>query len=57
MGRIGEEKKVNKEAFKDVLSRIWRIVGSVTFKEVQDNVWVFEFKEVEDKNRVMAGRS
>ena len=39
--RIGEEKKVNKEAFKTVLSRIWRTVGTVVFNEVQDNVWIF----------------
>lgn len=34
MGRIGDERKINKEAFKDVLSHIWRIVGIVTFIEV-----------------------
>jgi hypothetical protein len=56
VGRIGEEKKVNKEAFKDVFSRIWHIARSVMFKEVQDNVWVFEFEDMEDKRRVMEGR-
>jgi hypothetical protein len=58
VGRIGEEKKVNKEAFKTVLSQIWRTVRSVTFKEIQDNVWVFEFENVyvDDKKRVMGGR-
>lgn len=34
IGRIGDKKKVNKEAFRTVLSRIWRTVGSVVFKEV-----------------------
>ena len=56
VGRIGGERKVNKEAFKTVLSQIWRMVGSVTFQEVQDNVWVFEFEDVDDKKRVMEGR-
>jgi hypothetical protein len=34
VGRIGEEWKVNKEAFKSVLMRLWRMVGNVVFKEV-----------------------
>jgi hypothetical protein len=56
IGRIGTEWKVNKEAFRSVLSRIWRIVGFLTFKEVQDNVWLFEFSQVDDKKRVLEGR-
>jgi hypothetical protein len=28
----------------------------VVFKELQDNLWLFEFDEEDDKNRVMAGR-
>jgi hypothetical protein len=47
---------VNKEAFRSVLSHIWRTVGPVVFKEVQDNVWVFEFTNIDDKKRVMEGR-
>jgi hypothetical protein len=34
VGRIGEERKVNKEAFKTVLMQLWRMVGNVVFKEV-----------------------
>jgi hypothetical protein len=49
VGRIGDEKKVNKEAFKSILSRIWCTIRPVTFKEVQYNVWVFEFANVDDK--------
>jgi hypothetical protein len=56
VGRIGDEKKVNKDAFKSVLARIWCIVGIVIFGEVQDNVWLFEFTDVDDKNRVLDGR-
>lgn len=56
MGRIGGERRVNKEAFRSVLSRIWRLSGSVLFKEVLDNVWVFEFEEIADKRRVLEGR-
>ncbi|XP_059446458.1 uncharacterized protein LOC132178004 [Corylus avellana] len=56
VGRIGGERRVNKEVFRFVLSRIWRLSGSVLFKEVLDNVWVFEFEEISDKRRVLEGR-
>ena len=56
VGRIGGEKRVNKEAFKMVLSRLWRVVGSVVFKEIEENVWIFEFSDIEDKRRIMASR-
>jgi hypothetical protein len=43
IGKIWAEKKINKEAFKTVLSRIWRAEGCVSFKEIQENLWVIEF--------------
>ena len=51
--RIRPEKPVNREAFKSVLSSLWRLVGTVVFKEVQDNIWLYEFTEEADKERVM----
>jgi hypothetical protein len=56
MGKIWSEKYTNKEAFKYVLSRLWRTMESVVFKELQDNLWLFEFADIEDKERVLAGR-
>jgi hypothetical protein len=56
IGKIWTMKIVNKEAFKTVLSRLWLTIGRVIFKEVQDNMWLFEFTEREDKKRVLAGR-
>lgn len=56
IGMIGTDRKINREAFKTVLSRIWRTAGPVVFKEVQNNVWVFEFVECDDKRRVLEGR-
>jgi hypothetical protein len=35
---------------------IWRTAGLVVFKEVQDNVWLLEFVEYDDKKRVLKGR-
>lgn len=56
VGRLWAEKKVNKEAFKSILSRIWRAEGYVEFKEIQDNLWIFEFSDGGVKDRVMANR-
>ncbi len=49
-------KKLNKEGFKAILVRIWRPVGRVIFKEIQENLWLFEFEEESNKRKIMAGR-
>ena len=56
VGKILSDRQVNKEGFTTILSRIWRLVGKVVFKELQDNMWLFEFLEGVDKERVMEGR-
>jgi hypothetical protein len=56
VGKIWTEKSVNKEAFWTVLIGIWRIVGDVKIKELQDNLWLFKFYDVLNKNRIMEGR-
>lgn len=56
VGRLITEKKINKEAFRSLLTRLWRIGGQVTFQEVQENLWIFEFSNLYDKRRVMEGR-
>lgn len=56
VGKYWMEKRYNKEAFKSVLSKLWRSEGGVNFKELQDNLWLFEFAEEEDKRRVLDGR-
>jgi hypothetical protein len=56
VGRHGDGKKINKEAFKSVLTRIWHIRGHLFFKEIQDNLWLFEFSDEEDQRRVLEGR-
>lgn len=56
VGKIWAKKNVNKESFKSVLSSLWRIVGGVKFKELHDNLWLFEFLDEIDKKRIMDGR-
>ena len=55
-GRIWMAKKVNREAFKGVLTRVWRTMKGVIFKELDDNIWLFEFEAVDDMRRVLDGR-
>jgi hypothetical protein len=56
VGRLGVPKKLNKEAFKAVLQRIWRPSGQLVVKEIKENLWLFEFSEDRDKQKVLAGR-
>ena len=57
IGRIwAEKKKINKEAFKTVLSQIWHAEGCVPLKEMQENLWFIEFSERQIKEGVMVGR-
>lgn len=56
VGKLWAEKTVNKEAFKSVLSRKWRMEGTVVFKELQYNLWPFEFAKEDNKKMVMVGR-
>jgi hypothetical protein len=56
IGKIWVGKRVNRESFISVFKRIWRTEKEVGFKEVQPNVWIFEFSKETDKIRVLKGR-
>jgi hypothetical protein len=56
IGKIWAGKRVNRDGFITVFKRIWRTVGEVEFKEIQPNVWIFEFSKETDKVRVLKGR-
>jgi hypothetical protein len=56
VGRLRTDKKINKEAFQSLLSRLWRLVGRVSFKEIQENLWIIEFSDGVDRQRVLEGR-
>jgi hypothetical protein len=56
IGKIWAGKRINRDGFVRVFKRIWRTDGEVAFKEVQPNVWMFEFSQEGDKQRVLAGR-
>ncbi|GLT77192.1 hypothetical protein SLA2020_488010 [Shorea laevis] len=56
VGKIGTEKKINRDAFRSLLLRLWNPLGAVVFKEVQHHLWIFEFSEIIDKEKVLSGR-
>jgi hypothetical protein len=56
IGKVWTKEKITKEAFKTVMAKIWRAEQSITFREVQDNLWIFEFTDEDTKPRVLEGR-
>lgn len=56
VGCLRVDRKANKEAFKTLMSRLWHTIGNVVFKELQDNLWLFEFADSDNKRRVIKGR-
>jgi hypothetical protein len=56
VGRVGTEKKVNREAFRSLLTRLWKPLGRITFKEIQHRIWLFEFSDAGDRDKVLLGR-
>lgn len=55
MGKLDFASKINKEAFRSVLTCLWRPLGNVGFKEIQDHLWIFEFSDIADKEKVLRG--
>jgi hypothetical protein len=55
IGRIMSNRRVQKEAFKAFMARLWKTTGKVVFKELEDNIWLLEFSSEADKKRVLEG--
>jgi hypothetical protein len=56
LGKLMSDRRIQKEAFKTLMSRLWKTVETVAFKEIQDNLWLLEFSNRADKRRVLEGR-
>lgn len=56
LGLIVVDKAVNKEAFRSTMVSLWRLKGKVDFKEVGFNLFIIEFKETIDLERIREGR-
>ncbi|TXG63781.1 hypothetical protein EZV62_010775 [Acer yangbiense] len=53
VGKVLSYKKVNREAFKGLIEQIWSMFGHVEVESVRDNLFMFYFKNREDRNRVL----
>jgi hypothetical protein len=56
VGKLMSERRVHKEAFQSMMSKIWKTLESVHFKELHDNLWLLEFGNESDKRRIKEGR-
>ncbi|TXG57282.1 hypothetical protein EZV62_018595 [Acer yangbiense] len=55
VGKVLASKVVNREAFRDVLKRIWRVNGGVEIEAIEDNIFEFQFKSLEARKRILSG--
>jgi hypothetical protein len=56
VGRLLSERWVQKDAFQAMMARLWKMLASVNFKELYDNLWLLEFANESNKRRVQNGR-
>jgi hypothetical protein len=56
LGKLMSDRRIQKEAFKALMSKLWKTLESVNFKEIHDNLWLLEFANMADKRRVKEGR-
>ncbi|KAK1592694.1 hypothetical protein Q3G72_028842 [Acer saccharum] len=54
VGKVLASKVVNREAFVDVLKRIWRVNGGVEIEAIEDNIFEFQFKSLEARKRILS---
>jgi len=50
------ERRIQKEAFRVLMSRLWKTLEEAVFKEIHDNVWLLEFSHESDMRQVLDGR-
>lgn len=57
IGHLLTERWIQKEVFLLMMARLWKTMGSVVFKELHENLWLFKFTNERDKCRIKEGRS
>jgi len=57
LGRLMSERRVQKEALRALMTRLWKTLEGVAFTELHDNLWLLEFSNLADKRRIKEGRS
>ncbi|TXG72444.1 hypothetical protein EZV62_001023 [Acer yangbiense] len=55
VGKVLASKVVNMDTFRDVMKRIWRVNRGVEIEPVEDNIFEFQFKNLEARQRILSG--
>ncbi|KAK2664334.1 hypothetical protein Ddye_002908 [Dipteronia dyeriana] len=55
VGKVLSNKPVNREAFMRVIGRIWQIQMGMEIEPVTGNIFMFHFKDMEDRLKVIFG--
>ena len=53
IGKLLTKHGINLEVMKSVLHQVWKLACGLEIKEVGDNVFVFQFEEEAEKDRVL----
>ncbi|KAK3211635.1 hypothetical protein Dsin_016341 [Dipteronia sinensis] len=49
VGKILTTKLINRDAFIDVMNRVWRVNGGVEIETIKWNIFAFYFRNTEDR--------
>ncbi|TXG54113.1 hypothetical protein EZV62_019369 [Acer yangbiense] len=55
VGKVFATKLVNRSAFMDVMTSIWRVNEEVEIEWAEGNIFVLNFKNLEDRKRILIG--
>jgi hypothetical protein len=55
IGSIMFERRIQKEEFRTLMLRLWRTSDNITFKELDENLWLTEFSNEGDKRQILEG--
>ncbi|KAL5787987.1 hypothetical protein ACOSP7_004936 [Xanthoceras sorbifolium] len=54
-GKLISNKMVNREAFRAIIPKIWRIRQGIEVEVIQANTFIFQFENIMDRNLVLKG--
>ncbi|KAK3211191.1 hypothetical protein Dsin_015897 [Dipteronia sinensis] len=55
VGKVLTYKMVKEDVFMGVLAKIWRVKEGVEIESVAQNIFTFQFKNIEDMQQILAG--
>ena len=55
LGRLITDRLFNREAFKSSMLRLWGVTRGITVKDIGENLFVFQFTQAAERNRVLKG--